>query len=286
MDSAKHKIGLVLSGGGAKGIAHLGVLKYLIEQDVRPSLIAGTSAGSMVGALYCSGLEVDEILQFFIDVKPFSWKFTRARAGFIDPAKLYPEVLKYIPEDSFEYLKPELRIVATNMLLGKEHIFKDGSVINALLASASYPLVFSPMIIDDQVYSDGGIVNHFPVSVIEDDCDKIIGVYVSPIRQVEADELASIKDVVLRAFTLQGSGAELDKLSQCDVHIYPEALLNYNTFATDEKSLREIYQIGYDAAKDQHDNLMELKESITTSEVKKNVFSKWFGDKLASSGGK
>lgn len=276
MDNAKHKIGLVLSGGGAKGIAHLGVLKYLIEQDVRPNLIAGTSAGSMVGALYSSGLEIDEILQFFIDVKPFSWKFTRARAGFIDPAKLYPEVLKYISEDSFEYLNPELRIVATNMLLGKEHIFKEGSVINALLASASYPLVFSPMIIDDQVYSDGGIVNHFPVSVIEDDCEKIIGVYVSPIRQVEAEELASIKDVVLRAFTLQGSGAELDKLSQCDVQIYPEALVNYNTFATDEKSLREIFQIGYEAAKEQHNSIIELKETKVSCDIKKNTFTRWF----------
>ena len=276
MDNAKHKIGLVLSGGGAKGIAHLGVLKYLIEQDVRPNLIAGTSAGSMVGALYSSGLEIDEILQFFIDVKPFSWKFTRARAGFIDPAKLYPEVLKYISEDSFEYLNPELRIVATNMLLGKEHIFKEGSVINALLASASYPLVFSPMIIDDQVYSDGGIVNHFPVSVIEDDCEKIIGVYVSPIRQVEAEELASIKDVVLRAFTLQGSGAELEKLSQCDVQIYPEALVNYNTFATDEKSLREIFQIGYEAAKEQHNSIIELKETKVSCDIKKNTFTRWF----------
>jgi len=277
MDSTKHNIGLVLSGGGAKGIAHLGVLKYLLEQGVRPNVIAGTSAGSMVGALYCSGLEVDEILQFFIDVKPFSWKFTRASAGFIDPAKLYSEFLKYIPEDNFEHLEPELRIVATNMLIGKEHIFKDGSVINALLASASYPLVFSPMIIDDQVYSDGGIVNHFPVSVIEDDCDKIIGVYVSPIRQVKAEELSSIKDVVLRAFTLQGSGAELEKLSQCDVQIYPEALVNYNTFATDEKSLREIFQIGYDAAKDQCDSIIELKESLASSNSKKNLFTRWFG---------
>ncbi|QUM76450.1 patatin-like phospholipase family protein [Moritella sp. 24] len=277
MESTQHKIGLVLSGGGAKGIAHLGVLKYLLEQGIKPNVIAGTSAGSMVGALYCSGLEIEDILRFFIDVKPFSWKFTRARAGFIDPVKLYPEVLKYIPEDSFEHLDPELRIVATNMLLGKEHIFKDGSVINALLASASYPLVFSPMVIDDQVYSDGGIVNHFPVSVIEDDCDKIIGVYVSPIRQVEAEELSSIKDVVLRAFTLQGSGAELEKLSQCDVQIYPEALLNYNTFATDEKSLREIFQIGYEAAKDQHDSIIELKESLTSNKSTKNPFARWFG---------
>jgi len=258
MGSAQHNIGLVLSGGGAKGIAHLGVLKYLLEQGIRPSLIAGTSAGSMVGALYCSGLEIDEILQFFIDVKPFSWKYTRASAGFIDPSKLYPEFLKHIPTDNFEQLTPELRIVATNMLLGKEHIFTEGSVINALLASASYPLVFSPMIIDEQVYSDGSIVNHFPVSVIEDDCQKLIGVYVSPIRQLGPEELSSIKDVVLRAFTLQGSSAELDKLSQCDVQIYPEALLKYNTFTTDEKSLREIFSIGYEAAKEQHHSIREL----------------------------
>lgn len=276
MDTAQHKIGLVLSGGGAKGIAHLGVLKYLQEQGIRPTLIAGTSAGSMVGALYCSGLEVEEILQFFIDVKPFSWKFTRASAGFIDPVKLYPEILKYIPADNFEQLNPELRIVATNMLLGKEHIFKHGSVINALLASASYPLVFSPMVIDGQVYSDGGIVNHFPVSVIEEECDKIIGVYVSPIRQVKAEELSSIKDVVLRALTLQGSGAELDKLSQCDVQIYPEALLNYNTFATDEKSLREIFDIGYEAAKQQHISIAELKQSVVSSTPEKSIFSRLF----------
>lgn len=257
-DSARHSIGLVLSGGGAKGMAHLGVLKYLIEQEIYPSLIAGTSSGAMVGSLYCAGLTVDEILQFFIDVKPFSWKYTRVSAGFIDPAKLYPEFLKYIPSDNFQHLEPELRVVATNMLSGKEHIFSDGSVINAVLASASYPLVFSPMIINDQVYSDGGIVNHFPVSVIEDECDKLIGVYVSPIRQVKPDELTSIKDVVLRAFTLQGSGAELEKLAQCDVQIYPVALLDYNTFDTDEKSLREIFEIGYQTAKEQHHSITAL----------------------------
>lgn len=260
-DSARHNIGLVLSGGGAKGMAHLGVLKYLLELEIKPSLIVGTSSGAMVGSLYCAGLTVDEILQFFIDVKPFSWKYTRVSAGFIDPAKLYPEFLKCIPSDDFQQLKPELRVVATNMLSGKEQIFSDGSVINAVLASASYPLVFSPMIINEQVYSDGGIVNHFPVSVIEDECDKLIGVYVSPIRQVKPDELTSIKDVVLRAFTLQGSGAELDKLAQCDVQIYPQALLEYNTFDTDEKSLREIFEIGYQTAKEQHQSITALISS-------------------------
>ena len=261
MKPVQHKIGLVLSGGGAKGIAHLGVLKYLAEQGIKPTLVAGTSAGAMVASLYCSGRTVEEILQFFLDVKPFSWRFTRAPAGIIDPTKLYPEFLRYIPDDDFSHLSPELRVVATNMLSGKEHVFTEGSIINAVLASASYPLVFSPVVIDEQIYSDGGIVNHFPVSVIEDECDKLIGVYVSPIKEIQASELASIKDVVLRAFSLQGSGAELAKLEQCDVQIYPEALNDFNTFATDEASLRQIFDIGYEAAKAQHNSIMALVDN-------------------------
>lgn len=263
MDTQSPKLGLVLSGGGAKGIAHLGVLKCLEEQGIKADIIAGTSAGAIVASLYCAGLDVEEILQFFIESKPFSWKFARAHAGLIDSAKLYPLLNRYITDDNFDCLNTELRIVATNLLSGKEEIFTQGSVINAVLASASYPLIFSPMVIDGQIYADGGIVNHFPVSTIEYDCDRLIGVYVSPIKQVDATEMSSIKNVILRALSLQGSGAELEKLAQCDVQIYPERLLDYNTFDTDEISLREIFAIGYQAAMAQVPNLQELNSQHT-----------------------
>ncbi|MBD0404584.1 patatin-like phospholipase family protein [Flammeovirga sp. EKP202] len=264
----KHKLGIVFSGGGAKGLAHIGVLFYLKELGIVPDAVAGTSAGSIIGSMYAYGIPLTQIQEFFLTTDLFDWErrsFFKSNVlfrGIVDPKTLKKDLLKVFPDDDFRHCDKELSIVATNMLSAEEKVFTSGSITDAILASIAYPFVFSPMEIDDQLYSDGGILNHFPVDVLREQCEKIIGVYVSPIRQYEKGELNNIQKITLRALSLKGDKAELKKLEDCDVHIFPQDLIHYNTFDTDPEKLIEIVEVGYDEAAKYHDQLIRLRRDL------------------------
>lgn len=245
------RIGYVLSGGGTKGLAHAGALQFLEEQGIRPAVISGTSAGSIVGALYAWGKKPEEILDFFKSIYFFHWThFTLKKPGLIDSNsfKKYFEGLfgKALIQDS----KIPLYITATDLVKGELKIFEsDVSLTDAVLASSAFPGVISPHIINGTMYSDGGILNHFPADILADECDFIIGIYVSPIEKIEAHQLRSIKAVTTRAFDLLYAHTHMQKFGNCDLVIEPEALSNYSTFETNKSKMDEIFQIGYDEAK-------------------------------------
>lgn len=264
----KHKLGIVFSGGGAKGLAHIGVLYYLKELGIIPDAVAGTSAGSIIGSMYAYDIPLTEIQEFFIKTDLFHWRkrgFFKSQMmfkGIVDPLTLKEDLQSIFTVDDFSSCKKELSIVATDMLKAEETVFKEGSITDAILASIAYPFVFSPMEINGTIYSDGGILNHFPVDILRDQCEYIIGVYVSPIRQYEKEELNSVQSIALRALSLKGDKAELKKLEDCDIQIFPQSLLNYNTFDTDPEKLHEIVEIGYDEASKYHDELIALRDKI------------------------
>jgi NTE family protein len=111
------KTGLVLSGGGMRGVAHIGAIKALEEYQIYPSYIAGTSAGAVVGALYAGGCTWQKMLDFFKTVDLFSAnKYARNKPGIIDASKFYDLLKEYLPEDNFAALKTPLYITATNLL--------------------------------------------------------------------------------------------------------------------------------------------------------------------------
>lgn len=264
----KYKLGIVFSGGGAKGLAHIGVLFYLKELGIIPDAVAGTSAGSIIGSMYAYGTPLTEIQDFFLKTELFDWEkraFFKSQMmfkGIVDPLTLKKDLLKIFKNDDFKYCKKALSIIATDMLKAEEKVFTEGSITDAILASIAYPFVFSPMEIDNTIYSDGGILNHFPVDVLRDQCEKVIGIYVSPIRIYEKEELNSIQKITLRALSLKGDKAELKKLEKCDIKIFPQNLLNYNTFDTDHDKLQEIVEIGYDEAAKYHNELIALREEL------------------------
>ena len=162
------KTGLVLSGGGARGVAHIGVLKALEERQIEITHLSGTSAGAIVGALYAAGHSWETILTFFKKVPIFHYKrYAYNKPGFIDTIKFYSDFFGFFEEDDFDSLQRKLYIPATNLIEGTERVFDEGQLIKPVLASAAFPGLFTPVLIDEIPYVDGGVLNNFPVEPLK-----------------------------------------------------------------------------------------------------------------------
>ena len=164
-----HKVGLALSGGGLRGIGHLGAIKALEEHGYRPSIISGCSAGAIIGAFYAAGYTVDEMLRIVQENDLFPKTSFRLRAsGFLDTHFLSRLFQIHIPENTFESLKIPLYVSATNLLSGKTEYLHTGALDDALLASSSIPLMFPSVQRNETVYYDGGILDNLPVKPLLD----------------------------------------------------------------------------------------------------------------------
>ena len=257
MDLASKSIGLALSGGGSKGIAHAGVLKFLAEQEITPSCIAGSSAGAIVGTMSAFGKKPEEILDFFKSIYFFHWKhFTFKKAGIVDSESFKKYFDEIFGTTTLGELSIPVYVTATDMVKGKLKIFNhDTKIVDAVLASTAVPGMISPYSIKEKLYSDGGILNHFPVDLLQGKCDSIIGVYVSPVQNMEAKQLRSIKSVTYRALELLTANSNLQKFNYCDLIIEPKELTNYSTFETNKAKMDLIFEIGYNEAKKAFENL-------------------------------
>lgn len=252
MDLISKSIGIVFSGGGFKGIAHAGALQYLLEQRIQPSYIAGTSAGAIVGALYAFGKTPIQILEFFKSIYFFEWKhFTFVKAGIIDSESFKSDFFEIFGNTSIGDLKIPTYITATDLVKGKLKIFNSKTkLVDAVLASSSFPGIFSPYEINEKLYSDGGILNHFPADILQGKCDYLIGIYVSPIENIEGREnLKSIKSVTSRAFDLMYANNNYQKFKLCNWVIEPKELANFSAFETNKNNMDAIFEIGYKEAK-------------------------------------
>ena len=238
------KTGLVLSGGGFRGIAHIGVIKALEENNIYPSYIAGTSAGAIVGALYANGCCWEDMLAFFKKLEIFSFnKYAINKPGFINTEKFYKSFKTYLPFDDFKTLDKILYITATDLLNGTLKVFSEGELIMPLLASAAFPGVFTPVKIGNSYYIDGGTLNNFPVDIIAKHCNQIIGVYVNHFENVENSNLKNSYDILDRALKIKNAQESSLKFKACDLLIAPKGLDNYNTFYF--RNTSEIFNLGY-----------------------------------------
>ncbi|NRR92082.1 patatin-like phospholipase family protein [Winogradskyella undariae] len=241
-------IGLVLSGGGARGAAHIGTIKALEEVGIFPTHIAGTSSGAIVGALYAAGVSCSDILNFFKTIPLFNTKrFAIKKPGLINSDNFYDDLKAYFPNDSFEDLQKPLFIPAANIVDGTSKMFSKGQLIKPIIASASFPGVFTPTEINGKFYVDGGTLNNFPVEPLKSKCDKIIGVYVNPLKKVSMRDLKHSYSVVERSYKIMVAAEAMSKFSECDMVISPQELVNYTTFGMN--NVDAIFQLGYETTK-------------------------------------
>ena len=159
------KIGLVLGGGGARGIAHLGVIKALDERGFEPEAIAGCSMGGIVGALVGAGHSVDQIIGAFEKLQPHELLDFGAMGGIIGGEGIEKKLREYLP-GTFEELKFPLKVTAVDVQNGQLVIFGKGPLVPALRATSSLPGILSPTRHHDRVFIDGGLLNNLPVDVI------------------------------------------------------------------------------------------------------------------------
>jgi NTE family protein len=246
MGNSKYKTGLVLSGGGARGFAHLGVLKALNDTGIFPDVIAGTSAGALVGVLYADGYSPDEILKIMNTTSRLHYiRPTVPREGLLQISGIERILNENLRAKKFEELGVPLFVTATDLNNGKAVYFSSGELIRPVIASASIPVLFNPVIIDNIHYVDGGVLDNLPIKPIEGMCDFIIGSFVNPTGYEET--VTSLVQIAERTFMLNMSKDVDDKAHKFDVFIAPPELKDYKILDP-EKEL-EVYEIGYKATK-------------------------------------
>lgn len=240
-------IGLVLSGGGIRGMAHIGLLKAMQEHELDAQLIAGSSVGALVGALYANGNSVDGMLQFFRETPLFKYDFFAInKPGFIDTERYFKIFKGYFPHDSFESLEKPLHVIATNLLQGTEVAFSKGELIRPLLASAALTPVFSPVEINNTLYADGGVMNNFPKEYVDGKVDFIIGSNVSIAGEVGKRDLRNSLQLAGRVTGLMIYASSHRKLQECDLYIEPQELEGIGVL--DKKGIEKAFTIGYEHA--------------------------------------
>tara|TARA_R110001583_G_scaffold10417_4_gene47856 strand:+ start:28029 stop:30230 length:2202 start_codon:yes stop_codon:yes gene_type:complete len=254
-ENSRPKIGLVLSGGGAKGFAHIGVLKVLEELNMPIDYISGTSMGSIIGAFYAMGysaseieklvlsqdweeLLTDEISRKYIHVKdkqdldryvisfPIKPKGIRIPAGIVKGQNILNlfdrHTIEYHGNTDFRKFPIPFVCIATDLETGDAVVLDKGNISEALRASMAIPTVFTPIEIDGKLLADGGMINNFPVEeVIKMGADIVIGVDVQT-GPKNKDELISIEDIINQTISLMAKKEFIKNRKLCDIYIKPD----------------------------------------------------------------
>ena len=292
--ASRPKVALVFEGGGALGFAHIGVIEWLEDHHIPVDNVAGTSMGGLVGGLYASGMSPKEIVDFIEGINwnavlsgqvPFpALSFRRKEDKLAFPNRLEfglkngfslpnglnsgaavgllldEKMLPYYDLKSFDDLPIPFRCVATDMVSGQEHVFKDGSLAQAMRSTMSIPGVFAPVEHGDQVYSDGGAVNNLPVDVARTmNPDIVIAVYLDS-GKFDRKGLDSLVGVAGRNVSLMVSANELKNMK--DANILLKADLSKYGSGDFEKSA-EIIPLGLKAAEEHASELEKYAVSDT-----------------------
>ncbi len=224
------KIGLALGGGGAKGLCHIAFLKALDEMGLKPSIIAGTSIGAIVGGFYAagiSGVQMEDILGKvgFMDINKMVDLSSLRSSAILKGKGVEDFFYKNIPARKFEELKIPLKVVATDFWRRKEVILESGELVPAIRASMSMPAIFKPVTIGDTVLVDGGAVNPLPYDIIRKECNILIAIDVSGEKPPpEQGPMPSMLESIMSTFQImQASIVENKKrISRPDIYIKPE----------------------------------------------------------------
>ncbi len=247
-------IGLVLSGGGARGIAHAGVLKAFDELKIPIAAISGTSSGAMVGVLYAAGIKPDAMIAIMNKSKLFNiGGLSFDMKGLLKTTPFKKIIQDNLKIKTFEELHIPVTVCLTDFTSAATVFYDKGPLLEPMVASCSIPLIFSPVHMNGKVMVDGGLLNNFPVEPLTGKCDYLIGIHVNPMGPFKGVRL---KGVLERCFQMAIMSTTKTKSGTCDLYIEPEALSKYSVF--DTKHARDIFNIGYKAAMEQKELLLKL----------------------------
>lgn len=241
------KVGLALSGGGARGFAHIGVLMAFERFGVKPDIMSGVSAGAIAGVLYGAGLSPEDIMQCFTDASKLG-DFTELalpKQGLMKLDKFGKLLEKWLPVSRLEDLNIPVVVCATDMDKGKSVGWAKGDIVPRVLASCSIPVVFRPMTINGAHYVDGGVLRNLPAWAIRKNCTKLFGSNCSPLRQ-EDIKSHGIAEIAYRTFHLMLKANIPQDIRLCDYVINVHSVTGVNTFEL--SSLRKGVIAGYEAA--------------------------------------
>ncbi len=295
------KLGLVLSGGGAKGFAHIGVLKVFEEEEIPITLITGNSIGTIVGALYSTGYSAQDIekftknqdweillsdgverrlksrfkqefeqkyflkLDFNIEDRKFSFPSGLVKGNNI--LNLFCGTTAALSDSiNFSELPIPFACVAYNLETGKEEVLYGGYLAKAMLSSMAFPGVFSPVVFNDMKLLDGGIINNFPVDIAKSmGADILIGV---DLKQKEEDnpQFESVTTIFKEIVNKIEEDKHIDNVELADIVINPK-LDGISTFDFKKNSIDSIIKQGEIAAREQ---LPKIKELIKNKSIKQN----------------
>ena len=243
MHVSQRKIGIALGGGGVRGLAHVPALQVLDDLGVRPSMITGTSIGALFGAAYAAGLDAAElrrlVLRHMVTAEDSlsdilgkrahlrrwldAFGLDAGRGGLLKPDGMLRYLVDELPAATFEELDIPLKVVAADYWSAREVVFDSGDLLPALRASMAFPGVFAPVVIDDRVLVDGGVVNNVPYDLLRDHCDVVIAVNVAETREPERENVPGFIDVVVGAFDIMHAEQLSRRLKQAppDVYVHP-----------------------------------------------------------------
>lgn len=287
------KIGLVLSGGGAKGIAHVGVIKAMEEAGIRPDYIVGTSMGAVIGGLYAIGYSADELETI---VKKADWELIVSNrvnfntiafeekeyynrylfelpiikgkiafpTGLIEGQKL-AETLHYytwpaIKYQDFDDFPIPFRCITTDLRTGQGIVLQSGYLADALRSSIAIPTAFTPFDLDSTMVVDGGVVNNFPVDVAKEmGADIVIGVNVGEEDFMDPKRLDSFSTILMQIAMSTSYSKLVDNIAGCDIYIKPD-LKGYSTASF--SSYQEILRLGHEAGEENRAVFEKLADSL------------------------
>ncbi len=240
------KIGLALGAGGARGFAHLGVIKALVEANISIDLIAGSSMGALVGCFYGVGQKMEDLYKLSTSFRrKYYLDFTVPKMGFISGKRIKEFIQLFTHNKNIEELNIPVAVVATDLMNGEKVIFREGPISTAVRASISIPGIFVPERVNGRLLVDGGVIDRVPVSVVKDmGADITIGVDVSHVK-TDAD-ISTIFDVIMQSIDIMQLEIVAHREFTSDVMIRPHVEM-YSTRAF--TNIEEIIAIGEEETK-------------------------------------
>lgn len=212
-------INLVLGGGALKGVAHVPLLDFLEQEKIQIKAISGTSAGALIGALYASGRTPAEILDFFLEHPLFRYEWMTPFSNGMFNSMKYKSYFDGKMEQSFEALSIPLHVCATDMMKGRSVYFSEGELWHKILASCAVPGIFRPVEVDGVLYSDGAVMDNFPIHPFLNAELPMVGSFLRSPGSVTENQLSNKRKVLKRTIYLQRQALEHQKLEIPDVCI-------------------------------------------------------------------